>query len=152
VPPDFQTLEQNPPYQIVAPGGGGFDTGGPYDTYYNAWIDQIWANNGITTPARSSVGDNGDGLGSYPNLSAAIYRHVGGTAGSFTANGTLANAGLWGNPNTFYQQAPASYYAQFFHANAINGQQYTFPYDDAGGYSSDVGCGSPNTLLIAIGW
>jgi trimeric autotransporter adhesin len=152
VPPDFQTLAQNPPYQIVAPGGGGFDTGGPYDTYYNAWIDQIWANNGITTPARSSVGDNGDGLGSYPNLSAAIYRHVGGTAGSFNANGTLANPGLWGNPNTFYQQAPASYYAQFFHANAINGQQYTFPYDDAGGYSSDVGCGSPNTLLIAIGW
>jgi beta-galactosidase len=153
VPPDFQTLAQiNAPFQIIAPGGGGFDTGGPYDTYYNAWIDQIWANNGITSPLRSSVGDNGDGLGNYPNLSAAIYRHVGGAAGSFNADGTLANPGLWGNPNTFYQQAPASYYAQFFHANAINGQQYTFPYDDAGGYSSDVGCGSPSTLLVAVGW
>jgi hypothetical protein len=59
---------------------------------------------------------------------------------------------MWGNPNLFYQASPASYYAQWFHANAINGQQYAFPYDDAGGYSSDVGCSNPQTLVVAVGW
>ncbi|AXC12577.1 Chitinase [Acidisarcina polymorpha] len=150
VPANFQTLaELQAPYRIVSPGAGGFDAGGPYQTYYNAWIEQLWAANGITIPLAVP---NGDGLGSYPDLSAAIYRHVGGVAGTFNANGTLNNQALWGNPSAFYQTAPASYYAQFLHANAINAQQYAFPFDDAGGYSADVGCQSPRTLLVAIGW
>ncbi len=150
VPADFQTLaELQGPYRIVSPGAGGFDTGGAYQTYYNAWIEQLWAVNGITIPLAIP---NGDGLGDYPDLSAAIYRHVGGVAGTFNANGTLANQALWGNPSAFYQTAPATYYAQFLHANAINAQQYAFPFDDAGGYSGDVSCTSPQTLLVAIGW
>ncbi len=148
-PAPFPALAQiDAPYEIVAPGGGGFDTGGPYDTYYNAYIAQVWASNGLTIPL---AGDNGDGLGNYPDLSAAIYRHVAGP-GTFNPDGTLVSQSLWGNPSNFYQAAPASYYGQFFHANAINGQQYTFPYDDAGGYSSDVSCGQPHTLLVAVGW
>lgn len=151
VPANFQTLAQvQGPYRIVSPGGGGFDTGGQYETYYNQWIEQLWAVNRIT--AIPPAIPNGDGLGAYPNLSAAIYRHVGGVAGTFNPDGSLANQGLWGNPNEFYQTDPSSYYGKFLHANAINGQQYTFPYDDAGGYSGDVGCTRPNTLLIGIGW
>ena len=149
VPTDFQTLaELDAPYEILSPGAGGFDTGGPYDDYYNAYIAEVWASNGLTIPI---AGDNGDGLGAYPDLSAAIYRHVA-APGTFNPNGSLISQSLWGNPNNFYQTAPASYYGQFFHANAINGQQYTFPYDDAGGYSSDVGCANPHTLLVAVGW
>jgi hypothetical protein len=151
VPANFQTLAQvQGPYRIVNPGGGGFDTGGPYVTYYNDWIGQLWAVNGITGVPLAIP--NGDNLGNYPNLSAAIYRHVGGVAGTFNADGTLANQGLWGNPSEFYQTEPFSYYGKFLHENAINSQQYTFPYDDAGGYSGDVGCTKPNTLLIGIGW
>jgi trimeric autotransporter adhesin len=145
----FQTLGQtDAPYAILSPGAGGFDTGGPYDTYYNAYIAQIWASNNLTIPI---AGDNGDGLGAYPDLSAAIYRHTA-APGTFNPNGTLISESMWSNPNLFYQTAPASYYAQWFHANAINGQQYAFPYDDAGGYSSDVGCSNPQTLVVAIGW
>ncbi len=149
VPTDFQTLaEVDAPYEILSPGAGGFDTGGPYDDYYNAYIAEVWASNGLVIPI---AGDNGDGLGAYPDLSAAIYRHVA-APGTFNPNGSLVSQSLWGNPSNFYQTAPASYYGQFFHANAINGQQYTFPYDDAGGYSSDVSCANPNTLLVAVGW
>jgi trimeric autotransporter adhesin len=145
----FQTLGQtDAPYAILSPGAGGFDTGGPYDTYYNAYIPQIWASNNLTIPI---AGDNGDGLGANPDLSAAIYRHTA-AAGTFNPNGTLISESMWGNPNLFYQTAPVSYYAQWFHANAINGQQYAFPYDDAGGYSSDVGCSNPHTLVVAVGW
>ena len=150
VPPNFQTLAQlQAPYRIVSPSAGGFDKGGAYETYYNNWISQLWSANGITIPLATP---NGDGLGAYPDLSAAIYRHVGGTPGTFNPDGTLKTQSLWGNPNAFYQTAPFSYYAQFLHANAINGQQYAFPYDDAGGYSGDVGCNAPKTLLVAIGW
>jgi fibronectin type 3 domain-containing protein len=145
----FQTLGQtDAPYAILSPGAGGFDTGGPYDTYYNAYIAQIWASNNLTIPI---AGDNGDGLGANPDLSAAIYRHTA-APGTFNPNGTLISESMWGNPNLFYQTAPASYYAQWFHANAINGQQYAFPYDDAGGYSSDVGCSNPQSLVVAVGW
>jgi beta-galactosidase len=151
VPANFQTLAQvQGPYRIVSPGDGGFDTGGPYVTYYNDWIDQLWLVNGVTAVAPAIP--NGDGLGSYPGLSAAIYRHVGGVAGTFNAAGVLLNQGLWGNPSEFYQTEPFSYYGKFLHQIAINGKQYTFPYDDNGGYSSDVSCNSPKTLLISIGW
>jgi trimeric autotransporter adhesin len=149
VPANFQQLAQlNAPYQIISPGGGGFDTGGAYANYYTAYIAEIWASNGLTIPL---AGANGDGLGAYPDLSAAIYRHTA-APGTFNPNGTLISESMWGNPSNFYQTAPASYYAQFFHANAINGQQYAFPYDDAGGYSADVGCSNPTTLLVAVGW
>jgi trimeric autotransporter adhesin len=149
VPPNFQQLAQiNAPYSIVSPGGGGFDTGGVYADYYTDYIAQIWATNGLTIPL---AGANGDGLTAYPNLSAAIYRHTA-APGTFNPDGTLISQSMWGNPSNFYQTAPASYYGQFFHASAINGQQYTFPYDDAGGYSSDVSCEKPTTLLIAVGW
>jgi len=149
VPANFQQLAQlNGPYQIISPGGGGFDTGGAYADYYTAYIAEIWSSNGLTIPL---AGANGDGLGAYPDLSAAIYRHTA-APGTFNPNGTLISESMWGNPSNFYQTAPASYYAQFFHANAINGQQYAFPYDDAGGYSSDVGCSNPTTLLVAVGW
>jgi hypothetical protein len=149
VPANFQQLAQlNAPYQIISPGGGGFDTGGSYANYYTAYIAEIWASNGLTIPL---AGANGDGLGAYPDLSAAIYRHTA-APGTFNPNGTLISESMWGNPSNFYQAAPASYYAQFFHANAINGQQYAFPYDDAGGYSADVGCSNPTTLLVAVGW
>jgi len=149
VPANFQQLAQlNAPYQIISPGGGGFDTGGAYANYYTAYIAEIWASNGLTIPL---AGANGDGLGAYPDLSAAIYRHTA-APGTFNPNGTLISESMWGNPSNFYQTAPTSYYAQFFHANAINGQQYAFPYDDAGGYSSDVSCSNPKTLLVAVGW
>jgi hypothetical protein len=36
--------------------------------------------------------------------------------------------------------------------DSVNGQQYAFSYSDAGGYSSDVSCSNPKTLVVAIGW
>jgi hypothetical protein len=47
---------------------------------------------------------------------------------------------------------PYDHYAQWIEAQAINMQQYAFPYNDAGGYSSDIGCSNPDTLLVAVGW
>jgi hypothetical protein len=150
VPVEFQACAtMYYPYRIVEPGAAGFNAGGAYATYYNSYQSQIWANNGITIP---TPGPNGDGLGAYPDLSAAIYRHVGAAAGTFNANGTLKNTALWANPATFYTAAPAHYYAKFWHDCAINGMAYGFPYDDVGGYSSYISHANPQYLIIAIGW
>ena len=56
------------------------------------------------------------------------------------------------NPANFYQAAPANYYAQFWHQNAINGLQYGFPYDDDAGQSSDISITNPQYLVVAVGW
>ena len=150
-PAEFKPLAQPPhaPYRIVEPGAAGFNLGGPHEHYYDSIIDEIWSANGITIP---KAGPNGSGLGAYPDLSAAIFRHVGNVAGSFDAAGKLLNKNLWRDSSTFYQAAPANYYARFWHERAIDGKAYGFPYDDVGGYSSYISHRGPDYLLVAIGW
>jgi hypothetical protein len=149
---DFQVDETlHGPYRIIEPGGAGFNAGGAYQNYYATYISDIWSFNGITIP---EAGANGSGLGCCPSLSAAIYRHSAPTSGTaeFNAAGALTNQGMWGNPASFYQTDPYDHYAQWIEAQAINMQQYAFPYNDAGGYSADIGCSNPETLLVAVGW
>ncbi len=148
---DFQADLVYAPYRIIEPGAAGFNAGGADQNYYTDYISDIWSFNGITIPL---AGPNGSGLGSNPDLSAAIFRHTAPISGTpeFNAAGDLTNQGMWGNPASFYQLEPYDHYAQWIEAQAINMQQYAFPYNDAGGYSSDIGCSNPKTLLIAIGW
>jgi hypothetical protein len=151
VPAQFQPLAQPPfaPYRIVEPGAGGFNTGDPNANYYDSFVDALWAANGLTI---AKPGPNGSGLGSYPDVSAAIMRHVGAVAGTFSAAGKLMNQSLWATASTFYTAAPADYYAEFWHTHALNGKAYGFPYDDVGGYSSYISHANPQYLLVAIGW
>ena len=150
-PAEFRPLAQAPnaPYRIVQPGAAGFDTGEPNAHYYDSFVDTLWANNGITL---AKPGANGSGLSSNPDLSAAIFRHVGAAAGTFNADGSLKDKTLWDDASTFYSAAPADYYARFWHERAIDGKAYGFPYDDVGGYSSYVSHANPQYLLVAIGW
>lgn len=151
VPPEFKPLAQPPfaPYRIVQPGAGGFGTGGPNAHYYDSFVNALWAANGLTVP---KPGPNGSGLAAYPDLSAAIFRHVGDIAGTFDPAGKLLDKALWTSSATFYRAAPADSYAMFWHAHALGGKAYGFPYDDVGGYSSYVSHQNPRYLLVAIGW
>ena len=150
-PAEFKPLAQPPfaPYRIVQPGAGGFDAGGPHATYYDSFVNTLWSANGITIP---KPGPNGSGLAAYPDLSAAIFRHVGDTPGTFGADGKLVMKQLWADSTTFYKSAPADYYARFWHERAVNGKAYGFPYDDVGGYSSYISHANPQYMLVAIGW
>lgn len=154
VPAPFQPCGQPPnaPYRIPEPGGGcGFNAGGANADYYDSFEQEMWTNNGITLPM---PGPNGSGLGSYPDLSAAIYRHVGADAGTWTPAGKLMDPNFWSTAteSTFYTAAPADYYAQWIHSRAIHHKQYAFPYDDVGSNSSDVGASGMAYMLVAIGW
>jgi hypothetical protein len=151
VPSEFKPLAQPPfaPYRIVEPGAGGFNQGEPNANYYSSFVDQLWAANGLTI---AKPGANGSGLASYPDISAAIFRHVGAVAGTFAANGKLSDKTLWASSSTFYSAPPADYYAQFWHEHALGGKAYGFPYDDVGGYSSYISHANPEYMLVAIGW
>jgi hypothetical protein len=151
VPAEFKPLAEAPnaPYRIVQPGAAGFDQGETNADYYDSYVEQIWSANGITM---AKPGANASGLSSYPDLSAAIYRHVGAVAGTFDATGKLLNQKLWADATTFYTAAPADYYAQFWHTHALGGKAYGFPYDDVGGYSSYISHSNPQYMLVAIGW
>jgi len=153
VPVEYQHLGTvQAPYRIPSPGfsGDSFAAGGQYADYYTAYVNQIWQSNGLTIPLATA---NAGGLGSYPDLSAAIYRHVA-VDGMFNPDGSLVDGNFWRNTSssTFYQQAPANYYAQFIHSMAVNGLAYGFPYDDVGGYSSYISHNNPLWIQIAIGW
>src|SRR5207247_4939529 len=65
VPDEFKALaDLHAPYRIVEPGAGGFNAGGAHAQYYAAFVDEMWAANGLTI---AKPGANGSGLGAYPN-------------------------------------------------------------------------------------
>ena len=154
-PAEFSGTLQYAPYRITEPGGSGFGPNGTQANYYQAYIDQVWAANNIDetlvpkpSPFLNFVSNQ------QPDLSAAMERHVAQNPGTFNANGTLVKGNFWStiSSSTFYSAAPANYYAQYWHTHGIAGKAYGFPYDDVGGYSSDISCNSPQYLVVAIGW
>jgi len=152
------------PYRIIEPGGAGFNAvvnGAPGAdmNYYADYINAVWAFNGFNLNDVPLATSNADGIAAS-DLSAAIYRHTAPTSGTVVFDPTTGNlnpnvplsAGLQGNPAVFYQQDPYDHYAQWIDAQDINNLAYGFPYNDNGGFSSDISCANPNTLLVAIGW
>jgi hypothetical protein len=151
VPTEFRGLAEPPfaPYRIVEPGALDFEAGGAHEHYYDSFVDRVWSANGLTI---TKPGPNGSGLDAYPDVSAAIFRHVGDVAGTFSADGKLLNKSLWADATKFYSAAPAHYYARFWHTHGLSGKAYGFPYDDVGSFSSYVSHTKPQYMLVAIGW
>ncbi len=79
-------------------------------------------------------------------------RHVGGVAGSFSADGKMLNSGIFADSLKFYQTAPANFYAKFLHDHSLLRKSYAFPYDDAGEQAPFVGHDGPVYMLVAIGY
>ena len=130
------------PYRIAEPGTSGFGAGGPYANYEKAYVDAVYANNGIDPAVVAKPTPFINLSAQLPDLSAAIERHVAETPGTFKSDGTLVDPDFWRKTDRrrFYAAVPANMYARYWHEHAIGGYQYGFPYDDVGGYSSDVSC------------
>ncbi|HEV2342595.1 MAG TPA: beta-1,3-glucanase family protein [Actinocrinis sp.] len=139
VPTEFKELAtDNAPYGIPSPGNDkAFQTGGAYANYFQAYA----AANGDTSDSTAQIFGCGGMLAANPQLCAGLNRHV--------AQLPSAQQSVPGN---FYQAAPANYYAQFWHQNAINGLEYGFPYDDYAGQSSDISVTNPQYMVVAVGW
>ncbi|WP_030338135.1 beta-1,3-glucanase family protein [Streptomyces sp. NRRL S-1022] len=138
VPDQFKVLARTQaPYRIIAPGSDpGFRAGGANANYYTAYAQSVGVN-----AATSDIFGCAASLAGNPDLCAALNRHV----------ATLP-ATQRSDPAQFYQAAPANYYAEFWHDNAIDHLAYGFPYDDVAGQSSFVSHADPQWLLVAVGW
>ncbi|HEY5015425.1 MAG TPA: beta-1,3-glucanase family protein, partial [Streptosporangiaceae bacterium] len=139
VPAQFKELATiNAPYGIPSPGNDpSFQTGGANANYFTSYA----AANGDTSDSTAQIFGCGGTLAANPQLCAGLNRHV--------AQLPIAQQS---DPSQFYLAAPANYYAQFWHQNAINGKQYGFPYDDDAGQSSDISVGNPQYMVVAVGW
>jgi hypothetical protein len=73
-------------------------------------------------------------------ICAAFNRHV------------LQDVSLWKNADSFYQTAPANYYARFWHVHGVNGKAYGFAYDDVSDQSSSLIETQPEHIELGIGW
>ncbi len=139
VPTEFKELATDQaPYGIPSPGNDpAFQTGGAYANYFTSYA----AANGDSSDSTAQIFGCGGTLSANPTLCAGLNRHVAQLPSSQQSN-----------PANFYQAAPANYYAQFWHQNAINGMQYGFPYDDDAGQSSDISVTNPQYMVVAVGW
>ena len=139
VPTQFKELATDQaPYGIPSPGNDpAFQPGGAYANYFTSYA----ASEGDTSDSTAQIFGCGGTLAANPPLCAGLNRHV-----------AQLPAAQQSNPANFYQAAPANYYAQFWHQNAINGLQYGFPYDDDAGQSSDISITNPQYLVVAVGW
>ncbi|HMD92650.1 MAG TPA: discoidin domain-containing protein [Trebonia sp.] len=125
-------------WEFPSPGNDpAFQPGGAYANYFTSYA----AANGDTSDTTAQIFGCGGTLAANPQLCAGLNRHV-----------AQLPASEQSDPANFYQAAPANYYAQFWHQNAINGLQYGFPYDDYAGQSSDISITSPQYLVVAVGW
>jgi hypothetical protein len=139
VPTEFKELATDQaPFGIPSPGNDkAFQTGGAYANYFQSYA----AANGDTTDSTAQIFGCGGTLANNPQLCAGLNRHV--------AQLPSAQQSIPGN---FYLAAPANYYAQFWHRNAINGFEYGFPYDDYAGQSADISVTNPQYMVVAVGW
>jgi hypothetical protein len=139
VPTEFKSLATDQaPYGIPSPGNDHvFQAGGQYANYYSSYAASV----GDTSDSTAQIFGCGGTLANNPQLCAGLNRHVAQLPTSSQSD-----------PSQFYKAAPANYYAQFWHQNAINGMQYGFPYDDYASQSSDISVSNPQYMIVAIGW
>jgi hypothetical protein len=139
VPTQFKELAtDNAPYGIPSPGNDpAFEAGGAYASYFTSYA----AAEGDSSDSTAQIFGCGGTLSANPTLCAGLNRHV-----------AQLPAAQQSNPANFYLTGPANYYAEFWHANAINGLAYGFPYDDDAGQSSDISVSNPQYLVVAVGW
>ncbi|KIF68472.1 hypothetical protein HY68_07230 [Streptomyces sp. AcH 505] len=138
VPTEFKGLaDVEAPYRIPAPGSApDFRAGGQYADYFTSYAQSV----GVNAPTSDITGCAGV-LANDPGMCSALNRHV-----------AQLPQSDWSTPGLYYQDAPANYYAKFWHDHSINNLAYGFPYDDYAGQSSFVSHGDPQWLEVAVGW
>jgi hypothetical protein len=176
--PDFAGLIVPNNLRIIAPGHG-IDAGIFSSTYFDSYIDAVWSKYAsstmtVTTNTGSFTGQVSGGQFVFSGGVAPFNKPR--TLDVFYCNGALSapNDGVTGpvaavlgagfnrsvllsstsqpdtDPSTFYQSAPTNYYAKAMHDNTADGHAYGFPFDDVGGFSTDVSDGAPTQCTLEL--
>ena len=128
--------------RITAPGKGDmlFNPGQQYGEYFTNYFKELGLGGAkVTTQFAFACQD--DFFNQKADLCGAVNRHV-----------AHLPKEQWRNPEFFYQQAPANFYARFFHDYSFREKAYGFAYDDAAEMAAFAECAKPKALFIAIGW
>lgn len=128
--------------RITAPGKGDmlFNPGQKYGEYFTGYFKEL----GLTGPkvtTQFAFACQDEFFNEKADLCGAVNRHV-----------AHLPKEQWRNPEFFYQQAPANFYAKFFHDYSFSEKAYGFAYDDAAEMAAFAECAKPKALFIAIGW
>jgi hypothetical protein len=140
VPVEFQSCAtKGAPYRMIAPGKGegSFAAGQPYANYMTAYLTSI----GQSAATNDVFSCSGNPFGTNSALAGAVNRHV-----------AQLPQSSWSNTLLYYQAAPANYYAKFWHEHSVDSKCYGFAYDDAAEQAAYASHGSPQYLIIAIGY
>lgn len=136
VPEEFQGLVDGDK-KIEAPrSGADFAPGGQYENYFDDYAHSV----GVDASTQEIFSCSGP-LSEDPSGCAGLNRHVADLSEDEQAD-----------PENFYQEAPANYYAHFWHNHSIDGRSYGFPYDDAEGQDTLVTSENPEYLVVAVGY
>jgi hypothetical protein len=89
----------------------------------------------------------GGGIGSSPDYSAAVNRHIG-----TLPQGTGLIDWYKTDTSSYYQEAPCNYFSRWSHRRSINDFSYGFPYDDDGAHAAFTNPDNVLWIAVAIGW
>jgi hypothetical protein len=130
VPSEFKDLTTiQAPYRIVAPIHGSFSEGGTNANYFSSYSDIS------TQDILLGIGNAAD-----PIVCASLNRHV------YNEDSKL------NNPDEYYKESPANFYAEFWHNHSIDKLAYGFCYDDVNQQAAYLEVGSPQALIVRVGW
>lgn len=131
VPNEFKSLaDDQQPYRIIAPIHGSFKVGGENENYFKSYVSECTTQEILLCNGK---------LQEDPEKGSAINRHVLGDG-----NGKDAEK--------YYKEAPANFYAKFWHDHSIDNLAYGFPYDDFNQQAAYLEVTQPKGLIIRIGW
>lgn len=164
--------------RVIAPGHG-IDSGIFPATYFDSYIDKVWAKYAaepltVTVDSGTYTGTVSGGTLRFSGGVAAFARPS--TQNVFYCDGALAapNDGVTGpvaavlgagfnrttlltqprqpatDPATFYTGSVTNHYSAAMHANTVDGKAYGFPFDDVVGLASYVQDGAPASCTVEL--
>jgi hypothetical protein len=144
VPEEFRHNADATPkrLRITAPGKGDllFNPGQRYESYFSGYFQELGLSGAkVTTQFAFACQD--DFFNQKADLCGAVNRHV-----------AHLPKEQWRNPEFFYRQAPANYYAKFIHDYSFREKAYGFAYDDAAEMAAFSECRKPRALFVAVGF
>ncbi len=131
VPNEFKSLmDIQQPYRIVAPVHGSFKAGGENANYFASYT---------TAYTTQEILLCNEKLAEDPLNGAGANRHV-------------LGQGDGKDVSKYYREAPANFYAKFWHDHSIDNLAYGFPYDDYNNQAAYLEINDPKALIIRVGW
>jgi hypothetical protein len=137
-----------------------FRTGQPYADYFKRYQDSAvahyvknpaWAQDpGPLTPVTQAddiFACTGNSIGSSPDWSSAINRHV-----ALLPQGVQYENWRFKDTASYYHGTPCNYFSYWCHRRSINNYCYGYPYDDDGAHEAYINIGNVQWIAVAIGW